>query len=298
MKTNKLLIFTVFLITLNCFSQVGVNIQSLQYTNNGESTQNPTNCGTIDLKSSTSTSINFSVNLNKPNGQSVGLSDLYIYTKKSSSSFRVQQGGSVSIPGSFWNHPLSGDDTYSTTLSCTINAIDFNVSGGTLYVVFKSSSNIEYLSCNYSIVKDQLPQFNLQPTSVVLDCGSTGTRVFTAVNVNNSPGTVSYSWNVGSGWKYNGVPVNGTFTTTTAVIYLEPVSGTTIPSNVTMTATLNGVSYPPKTATITRSNITKTITAIQGVSTFCSGSANYNFGTENVFPGQSVSWSFIKQHGC
>ncbi|HMQ43400.1 MAG TPA: hypothetical protein PKC63_03520, partial [Mariniflexile sp.] len=88
------------------------------------------------------------------------------------------------------------------------------------------------------------------------------------------------------------------FTTTTNTITLEPALVSVLPSNVTMTATLNGVSYPPKTATITRSNITKTITAIQGVSTFCSGSANYNFGTENVFPGQSVSWSFIKQHGC
>jgi hypothetical protein len=47
----------------NLFSQVTVSIQSLQYTNNGQPTVNAPNCGNIDLGSSTSTSINFGINL-------------------------------------------------------------------------------------------------------------------------------------------------------------------------------------------------------------------------------------------
>jgi hypothetical protein len=69
MKTFNFLKFLIaFLFTLNCFSQVDVQIQALQYTNNGEPTTNSSNCGNIDLQSSTSTSINFGINLSKPNG--------------------------------------------------------------------------------------------------------------------------------------------------------------------------------------------------------------------------------------
>ena len=53
------------------YSQVTVSVQDLQYTNNGQPAIYPTNCGNIDLASSTSTSISFGINLSKPNGQVV-----------------------------------------------------------------------------------------------------------------------------------------------------------------------------------------------------------------------------------
>ncbi|WP_338357193.1 hypothetical protein [Yeosuana marina] len=98
MKTNTFSIILITLFTINCFSQVQISIQSLQYTNNGQPTENASSCGTIDLKSSTSTSIDFGINLSKPNGQVVGSSNLYVYTKKSSSDPRIQEWYSGSIP--------------------------------------------------------------------------------------------------------------------------------------------------------------------------------------------------------
>lgn len=82
-------IIIIILFGYNSYGQVNVNIQNLQYTNNGQSTITATNCGTIDLASSTSTMINLGINLSKPNGQVVGLSDIYVYTKRSSSDSRV-----------------------------------------------------------------------------------------------------------------------------------------------------------------------------------------------------------------
>ena len=292
MKTNNLLIILLTLFSISCFSQITVSIQSLEYTNNGESTENVSNCGTIDLKSSTSTSINFGVNLSKPN-QATGTGTLYIYTKKSSANSRVQLGSSQYIQESFWNQPSSGNHTYSTTISRSINASDFaGGSGGTLFVVFKLTGGTEYLSCSYTIKKDQTPTFELDDDSYDIPCGTTTTAyTFTAVNKYNSPGTVSYSWNVGNGWKYSGgTPVSGTITTTQNFITLSPNLGIVLPSNVSMTPTLDGVQYPTKTSTITRSDIVETITSVSGSSIVCSGGFNYTLDG-NLISGQSVSYS-------
>lgn len=93
-------IIAIFIFALNSYSQVDVSVQSLQYANNGQPVVIPTNCGNIDLASSISTSINFGINLSKPNGQVVGLSNLYVYTQKSSSDSRILRS-SVQIQESF-----------------------------------------------------------------------------------------------------------------------------------------------------------------------------------------------------
>jgi len=137
-KIKSLKFFAIIFLSLASYSQVSVSVQDLQYTNNGQPTISVTNCGNIDLATSTSTSINLGINLSKPNGQSVGLSNLYVYTLKSSSDYRFERSFSQ-IQETFWNHPSNGNDTFSTTASFTINSSEFNVSGGTLFVVFKSS---------------------------------------------------------------------------------------------------------------------------------------------------------------
>ncbi|CAM3990789.1 hypothetical protein FLBR109950_11965 [Flavobacterium branchiophilum] len=165
-KIQFLQFVAILFISFSSYSQVSVNVQNLQYTNNGQSTISPANCGNIDLASSTSTSINLGINLSKPNAQVVGLSDLRVYTQKSSSDSRVQRSW-VQIQESFWTQPSSGNGTYSTTASFSINSSEFNVSGGTLFVVFKSSGGVEYqTNCSFTISKTPPPSFTFSPTSL------------------------------------------------------------------------------------------------------------------------------------
>jgi hypothetical protein len=91
-RFNLITTIITVLITLNCFGQISVNIQSLQYTNNGQSQVNSSSCGDIDLESSTSTSVSFGVNLSKPNGLAVGSGKIIIYTLKSSNDTRKKSG--------------------------------------------------------------------------------------------------------------------------------------------------------------------------------------------------------------
>jgi hypothetical protein len=90
-KIKFLQLVLILFFSFNTHSQVTVSVQNLQYTNNGQPSVYPLNCGNIDLASSTSTSINLGINLSKPSGQVVGLSDLRVYTQKSSSDSRVER---------------------------------------------------------------------------------------------------------------------------------------------------------------------------------------------------------------
>ncbi|WP_445736274.1 hypothetical protein [Mariniflexile sp.] len=280
---KKILLFILLYLTYaNINAQITTSINNV-YLNNQTTVLN---CNTLDFGTVQNNNLVFYFKLSRPQSLPSGTGKLRVMFKLNSTSNPQIIGAPQDILDSFWN-----GTSYETTISRDISASQVQQTGSSIYLEFETSGGNKTSSCSYPITKTPTPQFNLQPTTVSLACGSAGSRVFTAVNVNNSPGTLSYSWNVGTGWKYNGVPVSGTFTTTTNVIQLLPASGTGLPSNVTMTATLNGVPYPPKTATVTRYNIIQTITAISGASTLCSGSYNYNFGSEQVLPGQSVSWS-------
>ena len=87
-KTIK--IFLLVITTIG-YSQVNVSVQGLQYTNNGQATVNVTNCGIIDLASSTSSTINLGITLTKPYNQVVGLGELSVYTQKSPSDTRIER---------------------------------------------------------------------------------------------------------------------------------------------------------------------------------------------------------------
>lgn len=268
---------------MSTFSQVVVSVQDLQYTNNGQPAVYPTNCGNIDLASSTSTSINLGINLSKPNGQVVGLSDLYVYTQKSSSDYRVQRSWSQ-IQESYWNHPSSGNDTYLTTASFSINASDFNASGGTLFVVFKSSSSgMEYqTTCSFTITKTPPPTFTLSPTTLSIPCGSVAPVTFSYSNVYSTPG-VTYNFSY-SGWTFVSQTPNS--------ITLKPTNGNVLPSNFTLVPIVNGITQPYKVCTITRAPFSTTST-ITGGGIICPGStATFNLSDSGSFT--NVTWSIAE----
>ncbi|MBP0904747.1 T9SS type A sorting domain-containing protein [Mariniflexile gromovii] len=277
-----LFLMLLYLTFTNINAQITTSITSV-YLNNQTTVSN---CNTLDFGTVQNNNLVLNFKLSRPQILPSGTGTLRIMLKLNSTSNPQVIGSPQSIQDTFWS-----GDSYESTISGNISASQVQQTGSSIYLEFETSGGNKTSSCSYPITKTPTPEFNLQPTSLNVSCGSTSSYVFTVVNVNNSSGTVSYSWNVGSGWKYNGVPVSGTFTTTTNVIQLSPASGTVLPSNVTMTPTLNGTTYPTKTTTISRPNISQTITAISGASTLCSGSTNYNFGTENVLTGQTVTWS-------
>ena len=81
---------------IKSYSQVTLTIQNLQYAKNGQ-TINASNCGLIDLGTSSSSNINFVVNLSKSNELAVGTGTVKIFTKKSDSDFE-QENTSQAIP--------------------------------------------------------------------------------------------------------------------------------------------------------------------------------------------------------
>lgn len=90
------------------------------------------------------------------------------------------------------------------------------------------------------------PTFTLTPSSLTVPCGSSTAQIFTVNNVYNSPGTLSYDWDLGStgnGWLYNGNPAPQTFSTATNSISLTSSVSATSLSNVSVTVKLNGGNY-------------------------------------------------------
>lgn len=246
---NLILILTI-LLSFKVFSQVDVEILSLQYTNNGQPTVGAVDCGEIDLKSSSSTSINLGISLSKPSNQVTGSgTKIYIYSKMSSSVNRKKEWESGSISESSWNQPTDGGDkTFSTSATFQIEADDFEANGGFLYATYESSSETEYNSCNYNIVKDEVPGFSISPTNETVSCNNTTPKTFSVIPENIPAGSnVVYQWSIGNGWFYEGNVVSN-FTTTTATIQLTPFNFP--PSNVRVSPVLDGVSYPELTSNV------------------------------------------------
>ncbi|POY39571.1 hypothetical protein C3L50_10410 [Flavobacterium alvei] len=279
-KIQLLQFVAILIFSFGSYAQVTVSASNLQYTNNGQSTITLANCGNIDLASSTTTSINLGINLSKPNGQVVGLSDLRVYTKKSSSDSRIERSWSQILESS-WNTQVN-PNTRSTSASFSINSSDFNASGGTLYVVFKSSGNIEYTStCVFTITKALVPSFTFSPTSLGLACGDTSSQTFTVTPANIPSGaTVTYQWSYSGSW-------SGTVNSSMNSVTLTPNSVISLPSTVSVKPYVDNSGYPIMACAVSRSPIASS-GSISGNTTVCT-TGTYTFS--GLLANQSVNWS-------
>ncbi|MBN8641876.1 MAG: T9SS type A sorting domain-containing protein [Flavobacteriales bacterium] len=131
------------------------------------------------------------------------------------------------------------------------------------------------------------PVFNINPTQQSISCNNTSSKTFSVVNVNNTTGTISYNWNVGTGWSRNGSPVSGTLSLPNNSITLTPTSPTILPSSVSVTPILNSVAQPTKTCSVTRASFTSSA-MINGLTSICSGSSVYTISGAGT---NSVTWS-------
>ena len=264
------------------FAQVTVSTENMTYSN-GDSISN---CGTIDLGTNQDTSISFWINLSKNSNQVVGDGDLYVYTKYNVNDASENQVYWKTIPSSYWTN---SDTQYSeyTTPVITLQSQMFNTSGGVLFVRYVSSSNVKYNSCNYSIIKDETPTFTISPSSTNVTCDSASPKTFTVTNVYNSPGTLTYNWQVGNGWEYEGNTVSN-FTTSTNSVALVPTSFP--PSNVKVTPVLDGKSYSQLTSTVSLKDYNPSY-SISGNSSICLSSTPEVYSIANLPSDVTVTWS-------
>jgi hypothetical protein len=141
-------------------------------------------------------------------------------------------------------------------------------------------------------IKAQTPLFKINPESQVIYCENLSGYTFRVDNINNSTGTLSYSWDIGSGWNSNdGLPINSTFSTTANSIQLRPADYTRIPSNIKVTPILNGVKQPTKICSITRSEFNSAQASITGNNLICSSSNGETYSIVNLIYGQTVGWT-------
>ncbi|MFG6685085.1 T9SS type A sorting domain-containing protein [Mariniflexile sp. HNIBRBA6329] len=282
MKIKFILVFTLIFMCKS-YSQVVTTITNILVNNQ----TTVSNCNLIDFGTNSNNSLTIYFKLTKPSNQAVGNCDLDILLKYNTGSYGNSRANIILQSGGWINN----NTEFIGQITANISASEIQLTGSSIYIECKTSSGVKSQSCEYPLTKTPTPEFKILPGSSNISCGNTSIITFSVYNVNNSQGTKTYSWYVGNGWSLpDGTPVSGTLTDTSSTILLKPASQTILPSTVFLTVTLNGVEYYDSSPVI-RSPVSQTITAISGASTLCSGSTNYNFGTENVLTGQTVTWS-------
>lgn len=278
---KRIIRILTLLFSFAVYSQVTVTPQSLQYTNSGLPSVNVGGCGTIDLGASTSTSIYFEIKLSKPDALVTGDGNVTVYIKKNAGSNDVSKLV-LPVPSGSWP---TGGSTSVTSVAATINVVpsDFDPTGGLLFVIYTSSGGAGYTSCSYQVKRNATPEFKLTPSLVSIPCNSTAPVAFSVANVYNSPGSVVYSWIIGSGWNV----AAGTYTTASNNYMLTPVSYP--PGNITVHAKLAGVDYSAGSAIVSLASFTSTAT-IGGISAYCTYPTASTY-TIDAGVGNTVTWS-------
>ncbi|WP_309614210.1 hypothetical protein [Flavobacterium sp.] len=270
---KNIIAICLLMYTITTYSQVNVAVSGMTYISGTPIS----NCGNIDFGTNPTVRVQFGITLTKPTNQVVGVSNLYVYSIGSSGS-RIERKNEIVQPTSF-------DTYYTSSGDITMSESDFNTSGGTLFAIFKSSSNIEYqTTCSYTITKTLSPTFSLLPTSLSLACGDTSAKTFTVTPANIPNGaTLTYNWSYSSsGWSGS--------TSNTNSITLSPSSGSNLPTNVSVTPVLNGVAQPTKTCIVTRAPFTQTAAIISGGNSICTPATSGVYSISNQGT-NTVTWS-------
>ncbi len=250
-KTQLLILITAFC-TYNIFGQINTEIIDITVDNQTI----VSNCNSIDLEDNNTVSLDIYFKLTKPSAQAVSTVNVKALLKYSSNSTGDEQG-TYTLPSTGWSN---NNTEFYGTIPLNLSANDIQVNGSSIFIKSITSSGVESNSCEYPLEKDEVPSFSLAPTSITVSCGSTSVESFDVTPTNIPSGaTVSYQWNVGSGWLRNGNPVSS-FTTTSTNIQLTPYQYP--PDDVRVTPILNGVSYPQLTCTVSSGSFNPTINIV------------------------------------
>jgi hypothetical protein len=182
----------------------------------------------------------------------------------------------------------------------TYNLDLFNQSPGVLFVsaLPKSTTTSATIIISKIVIEETVPapapaHFSITPATTSVTCGTIDqVKTFTVNNDNNSPGTLSYTWNLGSnnGWVFNGSPAPASITSTSNTIQLIAPAGATTLSNVSANVTLNGAFHSTVTSTVTVVPPQYTF-AISGPALICNSS---DYSIPNLPAGASVTWSLAQ----
>lgn len=162
-----------------------------------------------------------------------------------------------------------------------INNNEININQNNIFAIYDTGiGSFIWDSCKYAITK---PIFTISPSSTDISCNSTS-KTFTVENVNNSPGTISFKWQVGNSWFHNGSAAPNEIITSLNHITLSPRTSSL--DKIKVTPILDGVSFPILTSNVNLTPIeNKTII---GDFTVCSSEM---LSIDNLNSNETVIWA-------
>ena len=274
--TKSIIAIALIFNCLILFSQVNISMNA-----NGSSSNSApiSNCGIINFQSHNTLSVTFYVNIEKHSHYDIGSGHFIIYGKKNSSTGTIPIASILVSNSAHWFN--SSSSWYASTsffINVTMNASDFDMTGGLVFGSFAGAS-----SCSYHVVKE--PGFNITPSNLSITCEDASPKTFSVTNVNNITGTKTYKWQLGNGWTYpSGGSVPNEIITSSNSITVVP--STFPPSNVKVATILNGNELPFSICTVSLNPIENR--SIIGEFTVCSSEV---LSIDNLNSNESVSWS-------
>ena len=195
--------------------------------------------------------------------------------------------------------PTSASATYSlspfTPTSNNLNYLIIGASGGSDALSALSISSVTIVA----VAATTPSQFTLSPTTLALNCGDVTARTFSVTNPQNIAGTVTYSWNVGAGWLYNGqVPTNPVTTAGSSIILTPVNTQQSVPQNISVGVYVNGSLYNTYACSLTQSNPVPalSISEVNAGAPVCS-STPQTFALTAPPSGSSVAWNLTPASG-
>lgn len=246
---KKLLPLIFFTLSMVTFSQnVSVGIAELKANYVAVPNGSP-----IDMGTSESINVTFTVDLAKNSTYSIGPATVYIDVFSGTGSQTIYE--SVEVPESKF--------TSGAYINFDIDIQDSDIiygNGNYLRATLKQDNQpgVEWYSDQIPIIK--MPAFELMPKTVSIPCGETFQQTFT-VNNSSNLGGVTYQWDIANGWLGNVGNSNS--------ITLTSSDGTVLPSDISVTPIYNGENQPTLTSNIVRASFS-TSAAITGNSVVCS----------------------------
>lgn len=248
------------------------------YVNN-QTTVN--NCGTIDFGTTVNNSLTFTYSMSAT-GNPAGEVRIRLKNNCNSSYIGDVRTFQIITSNSWSNNSYNG-----ALITCNIDASEIMANGSCIYLEFEKTDGAKTISCFVPLTKTLLPSFGLNIPSVSIPCGTLPAVNVGVVNINSSPGTLTYNWSA-TGWTRNGVSVTN-FTTTTNVVTLTPSSLSGTVSNIGVTPILNGVAQPQLVCYASRPAFT-TAATITGPAVFCPPQTTATYTIANVAAGNTVQW--------
>ena len=145
MSKNYISLLMMCLLSMATYAQVTVKMNDLivnnNFLNDGEA---------IKIQSGQSVRVQFVVDMSKPENQAIN-GYIRIYQKRTSSSFAQEVGVGQYVSGFSWGG--SGTVYFSASKDITLNASNFNATGGSLYAAFEADvGGATYQSAARSVV--------------------------------------------------------------------------------------------------------------------------------------------------